>query len=169
MFPAIDLYRVVLLLLSHQVLTVATGRAFWREIYPHKPAVQSLDHCYSAVSLIAPDFHIDHIAGGMKYSTAFHSKSCVILVSSIVQRPAGTPPPGPAENTAAIHNEIWPRVIEPARNSVDSILLINSAVSLNENVETGGGWHLRVRIYIQGVHPGPEGSSGEITVRISRG
>ena len=58
---------------------------------------------------------------------------------------------------------IWQRVKELARNNVDAILLINSAVELYASVD------VRCPISTEGMQPGPEGSLGEEMFRNSRG
>lgn len=84
------------------------------------------------------------------------------------QLPETTALPSATQNTAAIHNEMWPRVIAVARENVDSVLLLDSAIELNESVDVEGGWQLRYRMSIRGVVPRPEGSAVKI-FRISRG
>lgn len=194
MYPPIlapsHLYALFLLfLLSHVPLTLAT-RQFRRRIYPHHPAVQSLSHCHTAINLIpspSAPYHIDRVNAGDIYSAAFHDRSCIILISSVVekqgvmspipeaapltrttQRPETTTLSSATQNTAAIHNEMWPRVIAVARDNVDPILLLNSAIELNERMDVEGGWQLRYRMSIRGVAPRPGGSAAKI-FRISRG
>jgi len=89
-------------------------------------------------------------------------------VTGATQPPEMTPLSRAAQNTAAIHNEMWPRVVAVARDNVDSILLLNSAIELQESMDVERGWHLRYRMSIRGVAPHPEGSGVKI-FRISRG